>query len=88
MYRPQEQSKHGQSNAYSTKYETKGKSLKIEVLFANITYYKLRAGKHFGCCAFGLGDKGYRVSSTEDRGIAYCFHYLSIYSNITLPDWD
>ena len=44
----------------------KKKSLKIEELFANITYYKLRAGKHFGYYIIGLGDKGYGVSSTEE----------------------
>ena len=48
------------------KYETKEKSLKIEELFANITYYKLRARKHFGYYIIGLGDKGYRVSSTKE----------------------
>jgi len=48
------------------KYETKEKSLKTEKLFANITYYKLWAGKHFGYYIIGLGDKGYRVSSTEE----------------------
>ena len=48
------------------KYEIKGKSLKTEELFANITYYKLWAGKHFGYYIIGLGDKGYRVSSTEE----------------------
>ena len=37
----------------------KGKSLKTEKLFANITYYKLWAGKHFGYYIIGLGDKGY-----------------------------
>ena len=48
------------------KYETKEKSLKIEKLFANITYYKLRAGKHFGYYIIGLRDKSYRVSSIEE----------------------
>ena len=48
------------------KYETKEKSLKTEELFANITYYKLRARKHFGYYIIGRGDKGYRVSSTEE----------------------
>ena len=32
-----------------------------EELFANITYYKLRAGKHFSYYIIGLGDEGYRV---------------------------
>ena len=35
-------------------------------MFTNITYYKLRAGKHFGYYIIGLRDKGYGVSSTEE----------------------
>ena len=38
----------------------------MEKLFANITYYKLRAGKHFGYYTIGLGNKGYGVSSAEE----------------------
>ena len=38
----------------------------MEKLFANITYYKLRARKHFGYYIIDLGDKGYRVSSTKE----------------------
>ena len=56
MYRPQEQSKHRQSNAYN---------IKTGELFANITYYKLRAKKHFGYYIVGLGERGYGVSSTK-----------------------
>ena len=48
------------------KYETKEKSLKTEKLFTNIIYYKLWARKYFGYYIIGLGDKGYRVSSTEE----------------------
>ena len=48
------------------KYETREKSLKMEKLFANNTYYKLRARKHFVYYIIGLGDKGYGVSSTEE----------------------
>ena len=44
----------------------KGKSLNKEKLFANITYYKLQAEKHFGYYIIGLGDKGYGVSSAEE----------------------
>ena len=44
----------------------KTKSLKTEKLFANITYYKLRTRKHFGYYIIGLGDKGHRVSNTEE----------------------
>ena len=50
----------------NVKYETKEKSLKTLELFANITYYKLQAGKHFGYYIIGLGDKGYGVSSTKE----------------------
>ena len=48
------------------KYDTKEKSLKTEKLFANITYYKLWIGKHFGYYIISLGDKGYGVSRTEE----------------------
>ena len=48
------------------KYGIKGKITQDRGLFANITYYKLRAGKHFGYYVIGLGDKGYRVSSTKE----------------------
>ena len=44
----------------------KGKSLKTEKLFANITYYKLWARKHFGYYIIGLGNKGYEVSSAKE----------------------
>ena len=44
----------------------KGKSLKMEKLFANITYYKLGALKHFGYYIISLTDKGYGVSSTKE----------------------
>ena len=49
---------------WSTKQ--KKKSLKTENFFANITYYKLRSGKHFGYYIIGLRDKGYGVSNTEE----------------------
>ena len=42
------------------------KSLKKEELFANITYYKLWARKHFGYYIIGLGDKGYRVGDVKE----------------------
>ena len=44
----------------------KEKSLKMEKLFANITYYKLWAGKHFGYYIVSLGNKGYGVSNAEE----------------------
>ena len=48
------------------KYGAKEKSLKTERLFANIIYYKLRAGKHFGYYIIGMGSKGYRVGGAEE----------------------
>ena len=38
----------------------------MERLFANITYYKLRAGKYFDYYVIGLGERGYGVSSAEE----------------------
>ena len=32
----------------------------------NITYYKLRAGKHFGYYIISLGNKGYGVGGAEE----------------------
>ena len=48
------------------KYEAKEKSLKTEKSFANITYYKLQARKHFGYYIIGLGSKGYRVGGIKE----------------------
>ena len=48
------------------KYEAKEKPLKTNRLFANITYYKLQARKHFGYYIIGLGSKGYRVGGTKE----------------------
>ena len=59
-------SKHGKGDAYGIKYEAKGKSLNTKKLFANITYYKLRAQKHFGYYIIGLGNKGYGIGGTEE----------------------
>ena len=44
----------------------KKESLKTKKLFANITYYKLQAGKHFVYYIIGLGSKGYRVGGVEE----------------------
>ena len=48
------------------KHEAKEKSLKTKKLFANVTYYKLQARKHFVYYVIGLGSKGYRVGSIEE----------------------
>ena len=47
-------------------YKTKERSLKTKRLFANITYYKLQARKHFSYYIIGLGNKGYGVGSAEE----------------------
>ena len=44
----------------------KGKSLNKEKLFANITYYKLQAGKHSVYYIISLESKGYRVGGIEE----------------------
>ena len=48
------------------KYETKGKSLEMRELFADITYYKLQTIKHFVYYIIGLGGQGYRVGGVEE----------------------
>ena len=59
MYRPEEQSKHGQSDAYRM----------TEELFANITYYKLRAEKHFGYYIIGMGKKATELAALKKSSI-------------------
>ena len=48
------------------KYETKEKPLKMKRLFASVTYYKLKARKHFVHYVIGLGSKGYRVGGVKE----------------------
>ena len=48
------------------KYEAKEKSLKMKKLFANVTYYKQQARKHFVYYIISLGSKGYRVGGIEE----------------------
>ena len=48
------------------KYKTKEKSLKTKKLFANVTYYKLQARKHFVYYIIVLGSMGYRVGGIEE----------------------
>ena len=58
--------RRSEANTDKVMHEVKGKSLETMELFANVTYYKLWARKHFGYYIIGLGDKGYGVSSTEE----------------------
>ena len=44
----------------------KEKSPKTEELFANITYYKLRAEKHLGYYIIALGDENYKVGGVGE----------------------
>ena len=48
------------------KYEAKDKTLKPKRLFASVTYYKLKARKHFVHYVIGLGSKGYRVGGVKE----------------------
>ena len=45
---------------------SKRKTLKMKKLFANVTYYKLQARKHFVYYIIDLGSKGYRVGGVEE----------------------
>ena len=47
-------------------HEAKEKSLKTKKLFANVTYYKLQARKHFVYYIIGLGSKSYKVGDVEE----------------------
>ena len=47
-------------------YETKENHSRQGNCLLNITYYKLRAGKHFAYYIIGLGVESYRVGSTEE----------------------
>ena len=48
------------------KYEAKEKPLKTKRLFASVTYYKLKARKHFVHYVIGLGSKGYIVGGVKE----------------------
>ena len=48
------------------KYDAKEKPLKTKKLFASVTYYKLKARKHFVHYVIGLGSKGHRVGGIEE----------------------
>ena len=48
------------------KYETKENHSRRGNCLLNITYYKLRVGKHFAYYIIGLGVESYRVGGTEE----------------------
>ena len=48
------------------KYEAKENSLMTKKLFANVTYYKLQAGKHFAYYIISQGVEGYRVGGAKE----------------------
>ena len=48
------------------KYEAKENHSRWRNSLLNITYYKLRAGKHFGYYIIGLGNKDYGVGSAGE----------------------
>ena len=47
-------------------YGAKEVSLKMKKLFANFSYYKLRAREHFVHYVFGLGSEGYGFGGVEE----------------------
>ena len=49
----------------SMKYETKENHSRRRSCLLNITYYKLRAGKHFAYYIIGQGVEGYRVGGAR-----------------------
>ena len=48
------------------KYETKENHSRRRSCLLNITYYKLRAGKHFAYYIIGQGIEGYRVGGAKE----------------------
>ena len=48
------------------KYETKGNHSRQGSCLLNITYYKLRVGKHFAYYIIGQGVEGYRVGDARE----------------------
>ena len=48
------------------KYEEKENHSRWRNCLLNITYYKLRAKKHFGYYIIGLGDKSHRVGGVRE----------------------
>ena len=48
------------------KYKTKENHSRRGSCLLNITYYKLRAGKHFAYYIIGLGVESYRVGGAEE----------------------
>ena len=47
-------------------YRANEESLKMKKLFANFSYYKLRAREHFVHYLFSLGSESYGVGSVEE----------------------
>jgi len=50
---------------WNMEYKCK-KSMKTKKLFANFSYYKLKAGEHFIHYVLGLGREGYRVGGVKE----------------------
>ena len=59
-------SKANTDKVMSMKYETKENHLRRRSCLLNITYYKLRAGKHFAYYIISLGIESYRVGNVKE----------------------
>ena len=59
-------SKANTNEVMGMKHETKGNHSKQGSCLLNVTYYKLRAGKHLAYYIIGQGIEGYRVSGAKE----------------------
>ena len=58
-------SKANTNEVMCMKYETKENHSRRRSCLLNITYYKLRAGKHFAYYIIGQGFEGYRIGDAR-----------------------
>ena len=58
-------SKANTNEVMGMKHQTKGNHLRQGNCLLNVTYYKLRAGKHFAYYVIGQGVEGYRVGGAR-----------------------
>ena len=58
-------SKANTNEVIGMKHETKGNHSRRGSCLQNITYYKLRAGKHFAYYIIGLGIESHRVGDAQ-----------------------
>ena len=59
-------SKANTNEVMGMKHETKGNHSRRGSCLLNVTYYKLRAGKHFAYYIIGQGVESYRVAGAHE----------------------